>query len=205
MATVLDPAAFPSSPPFGPLVRFTVDEYDQMVASGLIEESRRCELIEGLLVEKMPKDWSHSATLLRLRKLFEAFTSVSETRYFVATEIAIRIERIQSQPEPDLSVVKGCIEDYVETPTSDDVLFVFEVANTSLRKDRQMAGLYAAAGVERYVLVDVNGQTLTLHEQPSVDGYRSVQTVERVPVVIDGETVGELSRDDLFPNGHPNG
>ena len=57
MATVTQPPLPPAPSPY----RLRVDQYDAMVAAGILTKRDRIELIEGLLVAKMPKGPKHSA------------------------------------------------------------------------------------------------------------------------------------------------
>ena len=49
----------PTQPPVPPMIyRLSVDEYDRMVAAGVLADAR-VELINGFLVRKMPKKPPH--------------------------------------------------------------------------------------------------------------------------------------------------
>jgi len=49
--------------------RFTVDEYEEMIATGILSENERVELIRGEIVEKMVIGPLHNATVKRLNRL----------------------------------------------------------------------------------------------------------------------------------------
>ena len=53
------------APPF----RFTVDQYDQMIETGILTEDNRVELIRGEIVPKMPSGPRHAAIIKRLIRL----------------------------------------------------------------------------------------------------------------------------------------
>jgi Uma2 family endonuclease len=82
-------------------------------------------------------------------------------------------------PEPDIAIVRGAIDDYAgHHPGGDDVVFVVEVAVTSLATDRLKAIEYARAGAPVYWLVDVTGRRLEIHSQPDTKTARySVTTI----------------------------
>ena len=54
-----------------------------------------------------------------------------------------------SEPEPDVAVVPGSVEDYRSAHPSTAVLII-EVAVSSEDVDREKAELYASAGIKEY-------------------------------------------------------
>ena len=73
-----------------------------------------------------------------------------------------------SEPEPDLSVVKGTRDDYEEHPMT--AALVVEIAGNSVAEDREIASLYAAAGVQEYWIVNANARTVEVYRHPSGAG-----------------------------------
>src|SRR5262245_13822642 len=65
-------------------------------------------------------------------------------------------------------------------PRPADVLLLIEIADTSLRYDRNVTlPLYVEGGVEEYWIVDLDHDVVELHREPAGDGYRSVERVGR--------------------------
>ena len=95
-----------------------------------------------------------------------------------------------SDPEPDLAVVRGRIEDYSDHPTT--ALLIVEVSDTTLRLDRRKAGLYAAAGIAEYWIVNLNERQVEVHRSPQADG----EYAER-RVISAGESLAPLGRSTL--------
>ena len=61
-------------------------------------------------------------------------------------------------------------------PIPEDVLFLIEVADTSLAFDRDVkVPLYARAGIAEVWLVDLNEGAIERHTEPSENGYRLVR------------------------------
>ena len=57
-------------------------------------------------------------------------------------------------------------------PEGDEVLLVIEVADSSLRYDREAKlPLYAKAGIPEAWVVDVTARTITVHTEPGAGGY----------------------------------
>ena len=55
-------------------------------------------------------------------------------------------------------------------------LLVIEVAESSIKKDRAKAAIYAAAGVADYWVVNLTDRVIEVHRDPSGDPYRNVST-----------------------------
>jgi Uma2 family endonuclease len=88
-----------------------------------------------------------------------------------------------SEPEPDVCVVRGRIEDYAAGHPATPVLVV-EVSDASLRKDRlRKAALYARAGIADYWVVNLVGEVLEVYRAPVKTAgrwrYRSVRLLRR--------------------------
>jgi hypothetical protein len=58
-----------------------------------------------------------------------------------------------SEPEPDIAVVAGTIEDFAQAHPTTATLIV-EVSISTLERDREKAAIYAEAGVAEYWLVN---------------------------------------------------
>src|SRR5437773_6503838 len=92
-----------------PIHRLTVEQYHRMIQTGVLTKNDRVELLEGLLVSKMPLSPSHDVTVsVTLRKLW----SVWPEEWVVRVQSAITLD--DSEPEPDLAVVRGPEERYRE-------------------------------------------------------------------------------------------
>ena len=182
-----------------PLFRISLDQYEAMVNSGAFSESDRFHLINGYLVEKMTQNDPH-ATADEL--CGRALDKVIPAGWHVRSAKPVRLPP-NSKPEPDRSVVRGSIRDYSQrSPGPTDIALIVEVAVTSLTEDRRQAGIYAVAGIPHYWIVNVNEHRVEVYLDPSPTGFRlrgNYASGEKVPVVIDGISVGEIAVDDLLP------
>jgi Uma2 family endonuclease len=151
------------APPF----RFTVDQYDQMIETGILTEDDRVELIRGEIVPKMPIGSRHAATTKRLIRLIGPQV---QSRAILGAQDPIRL--VDSEPEPDLSVLHRQADDYAGGhPTSADIFLLIEVADSSLDRDRDEKGpLYAESGVPEYWIIDLDSDTAIVHRNPRPDG-----------------------------------
>lgn len=154
--------------------RFTVDEYEQMIETGVLTEDDRVELIRGEIVEKMPIGDRHAACVNRSTRLFVRLLG---DRAIVAIQNPIRLDG--SEPEPDVAILRPRDDFYASgKPAAADVLLLIEVADTSLAFDRETKrALYAAAGIAEYWILNLLDESLEIHRGPRPDGtYAEITT-----------------------------
>ncbi len=131
------------------------------------ESGRRTELIRGIIIEKMSKSPLHARLL---RHLFRWVQAAAATVNGVMILKEDPLTLVDSEPEPDLSVVAGHEDDYnLFHPTT--ALLVIEVAVTSVALDREKAALYAEANVQEYWIVLANDETIEVHTAPAEGRY----------------------------------
>ncbi|MEZ6110572.1 MAG: Uma2 family endonuclease [Pirellulaceae bacterium] len=158
------------------LTRLSADQYHQMIASGILPEANRLELIDGLVVHQdncdtddaaMNHGRKHAAAVRKLQALTERF---AELGYCLQTQLPVRLSDFQ-EPEPDAAVLRGAVEDYIErVPCAEDVVLVIEVAHSSLEFDRSTKQrIYAAARIPVYAIVNLREGRVELYDQPDVD------------------------------------
>lgn len=156
---------------------FNVDEYYRMAEVGLLSPDDRVELIEGEIVEMSPIGKTHGGTVKRSnnflnRELGDAL--------IVSVQDPIRIDDF-SEPQPDLALLKPRKDFYRNShPTSEDVLVVIEVSDTSLNYDRNVKlPLYARAGIPEAWLMILPKDVIEVHSQPKDGKYQKVQRLKR--------------------------
>ena len=151
-----------------PLLR---KEYDRLVAEGCFEDER-VELLDGVLVTMSPQGGRHSAvTAWIVERLIRPLDPAYEVRAhspFAASDV--------SEPEPDVGVYpRGSYADHPER-----AFLLVEVADSSLRKDRKIkTGIYAAAGVPEYWIVDLDHDEVEVLTEPRRARYRKRTTLRR--------------------------
>ncbi len=186
-----------------PVTRLTVEQYHEMARAGILPASAPLELLEGWLVRKMTKDPPHA---LSVGCTGDALVSVVGTRRHVRTESPITTA--DSEPEPDLTVVRGVRRDYVDRhPGPAEVELVVEVADTSLDRDRRWKKtLYAVQGIPVYWIINLVDRQIEVftrptgpHAQPDYADCRFFRDGEQIPVVLDGIEVGRFAVADLLP------
>lgn len=156
--------------------RFTADEYLAMVEAGILREDDRVELIDGDIVAMTPIGWRHGVVVSRLN--YHLVTRF-DRRAVVQSQSSHRLD-FMSEPQPDFVVLAWRDDFYAAGPRpgADAVLFVVEVADSSLRYDLTVkAGLYARHGIREYWVVDVTEDTVIRHTEPVGGEYRRVEHI----------------------------
>jgi Uma2 family endonuclease len=157
--------------------KFTVEEFDRMGEAGIFTKHDRVELIEGEIVEMSPINDPHIFVVNLLNYLLNQ--PLLQGRAFVQVQSPIRLPP-HSEPQPDI-VVYSWREDLYRTspPTKADILFVIEVADTTLAYDRQVKlPLYAAHEIPETWIVNIKGRAVIAGTDPTTDGYGQIRTVE---------------------------
>jgi len=178
----------------------TVDEYERMIEDGTIGEDDPIELIEGRLVAKMTKKPDHMSSSGRARRAIE---SVLPSGWHGRVEGPVRIPSRDSEPEPDLAVVRGEIDDYEDRhPDPADVALIVEIAKSSLTEDRKLAETYGGGGIPIYWIVNLVHRQLEVYAKPANGTYSSLTILKKnelVDLIIDGQAVAQIAVADLLP------
>ncbi|MEB3226317.1 MAG: Uma2 family endonuclease [Synechococcus sp.] len=152
------------------LTKWTVEEYHSMIEKGILDH-KRVELLQGELVEMAPESPLHRYIMQNgnnyLRDLLAGVAILQEGHPITLT---------QSEPEPDIAVVKLPSEKYrTRHPYAADVLLLIEVSNTTLNYDlHDKKDVYEREGIEEYWVIDIPHKRLHVFKD-LVDGkYHSL-------------------------------
>jgi Uma2 family endonuclease len=182
--------------------KWTREEYYQLAELGFFDD-QRVELIDGVIEVMSPRFDLHAAGVTLA---YDALRAVFGAGYWVRCQATLNLSA-HSQPDPDISVVVGSPRGVGHGVQSTAVLVV-EVSDTTLRRDRGLkAGLYAAAGIADYWIVNLVQRQLEIRRNPQPDstqpfgyGYADLTTV------LPGSTASPLAAphaavavDDLLP------
>jgi Uma2 family endonuclease len=154
---------------------FTREEYHRMAEVGILKPTDRVELIRGEIVEMSPIGRRHVAFVNNLTELL--ITRLTG-RAMVSVQNPVVLSD-DTEPEPDLAVLRRRVPPYKDAePTTEDVLLLIEVAESSLAYDRSTKlRLYAEAGVPEYWVVDTVAERVEVYRAPGASGYRETTRV----------------------------
>jgi Uma2 family endonuclease len=177
---------------------WTIEEYEALVKADILSDDR-IELIEGLLVEKMVKKPDHSAGS---EGTWRAIHAALPPGWHVRIEKPVRIPNRDSEPEPDVSVVRGSHRDYRERdPDPADVALVVEVVRSSLAADRALALTYGGGRIPAYWIVNVLDRQIEIYFNPVDGAYPPPVIIPEsgsVDLVIDGQVVAQIPAAELL-------
>lgn len=189
----------------------TIEQYHRMIETGILTSGEPYELLDGYLVLKdrskagddpMTVGPDHAAGVELLGELMSELKRVG-SRIRLQQPITIAPD---SEPEPDAAVVGGTIRDYKDRhPRPADVACVFEVADSSLSRDRTTKQRqYADAGIGQYVIVNLIEDVIEVYTSPSIGRgrYDDVEVVRRggaIRIPAGGANFIEVTADQILP------
>jgi Uma2 family endonuclease len=139
-------------------------EYERFVDLGLFE-GKPVELIGGQLMVAEPHSSYH---VTGISMADAALRAILPSGWYVRVQMPVALDE-DSEPEPDLAVVRGAPQSYREAHPARPSLAV-EVAVSSLAFDRDVKGsLYARAGVLDYWIVNLVDRVVEVHRRPVPD------------------------------------
>jgi len=155
------------------VLSLTVDQYHRMIELGILREGEATELIDGILVRKDRSDTGGNPMAhgprhsLVLKRLLRQLQPVASHGYHLHPQLPVTLADMQ-EPEPDLAVVRGQAEDFLDRhPRSSDLLASIEVSDTTLDYDRTTKQrLYAQAGIVLYWIVNIPEGQIEVYERP---------------------------------------
>jgi Uma2 family endonuclease len=168
-----------------PIFRLTVDQYHELIRSGKLTEDDPVELLEGILVFKMPKNTPHSTSTGLVRRETDA---ILPSGWHCRSQDPITLT--DSEPEPDDVIVRGKMEDYAKRhPGPSDIAVVIEVADSSLERDRGMKfRTYARAGLPVYWIVNLIERQVEVYTEPVTPADGDPHYLKK-KVYCDGEAI----------------
>ncbi|MEL6581699.1 MAG: Uma2 family endonuclease [Cyanobacteria bacterium J06621_12] len=150
-------------------VKWSVDDYHSMLDSGILN-SRSVELIAGEIIEVSPESplhrYANDSVAEYLRGLLKDKAKVFESH---------PITLIDSEPEPDISIVSLPNSNYLERhPDPKDIYWLIEISNTTLEDDlNKKKRVYAQAGINEYWIIDLKNIELIVFRETSENDYKT--------------------------------
>jgi Uma2 family endonuclease len=159
----------------------SVDFYHASTELGWIDEN--VELLRGIPLRKMSKSPFHEYLV---RFFLGLIDEVLPTGFFVTKESPLTTS--DSEPEPDLMVVKGKESDFRDHhPTTAEL--IIEVSINTQERDRSKAAIYAEAQVAEYWLVLPEKKEILIYTQSNGREYEQRRTISKgkaISSVIEG-------------------
>lgn len=190
-------------PPPYPIRLFTVEEYHRLIESNVLTEDDPVELLEGCIVPKMPRKPSHDGTIAICN---EHLQSCLPPGWTIRIQSAITLS--DSEPEPDLAVIRGRSRSYIHRhPGPADIGLLIEVSDASIGRDRNDKGrIYARAGIPVYWIINLIDLHLEVYVEPGLvrgkPAYRRKRIVsaeKSLALILDGKAITQVAVRDLLP------
>ena len=150
-------------------LRFSVDHYYKMIELGILENYERAEIIDGELVQKMTIGDRHAAAVNALNLFF--VKNVAD-QILVSIQNPLRLSDYD-EPEPDVVLADLTKYDGKRHPRPAETILVVEVADASLKYDRDTKlALYAEAEIPEVWIVNLPNNVIEVHQKPGVGIYQ---------------------------------
>jgi Uma2 family endonuclease len=144
--------------------RFTREEFYQMLKLGWFED-QPAEFLDGEIIDMPPQGPPHYYCIMKAVKLLELVFAIG---YWVRSQAPLSL-RVNGDPNPDVAVVRGNPQDFLNAHP-DHALLAVEVSESSLAYDRgQKASLYAKAGIADYWMINLPDRQLEVYRDPTPD------------------------------------
>jgi Uma2 family endonuclease len=148
-----------------------VDEYYKMAEVGILKPGDRVELINGEIYEMSPIGSRHGSVVKTLAMILN---EIFKGEAVIGIQDPVRLDE-SNEPEPDISILKYRADFYSQAhPGAHDILAIIEVADSSLRHDKQVKmPLYANYGIPAYWIIEIATKQITVHLDPVGNSYSS--------------------------------
>lgn len=182
-----------------PTWQFSLEQYHAMIRSGILTDDDPVELLEGWLILKMLKKPAHRVTTRLLRSALEQIVPAG---WYVDSQEPITTA--DSEPEPDVMVVRGNTRDYLDRhPAPQDLALVIEMADTTLQRDRDLKKrAYARAGISHYWIASLPDRHIEVYSSPGATDYKNCEIFaegDRLSIPIGGTKIPQLLVRDILP------
>jgi hypothetical protein len=189
--------------PTVPVRKFTVAEYEKMLAVGIFRSGDPYELLRGWIVPKLKRSPRNSLTTGRLRR--RMMEMILDGQWLAGAPFAITFRG--SQPEPACCVVRGPDDEYWKRhPRANETELIAEVADDSLERDRGIKmDIYASGKVPIYWIVNIPERRVEVYTDPRGGKKPTYRTRteyapgQAVPVTVAGKTLGSIPVSELLP------
>ena len=195
------------------LMPLTVEQYHLMLETGILQDGDPYELLDGYLVRKdRSKTGADPMTIGpdhvgAVKLLGELSAELKPFGFHMALQAPVTILP-DSEPEPDGAVVRGTIREYTGShrhPSQNDIVCLFEVSDSSLRRDRiTKQRIYADNGIPQYVIINLlenvaEAYTTPLAGQGRYQDVRTLRAEETFCIALDDGAFLDVAVSALLP------
>ena len=157
--------------------RFTVDEYYQMAAAGILRPEDRVELIDGEIVQMSPIGDRHALCVMIANNLFARALGAAA---LINVQNPLRLNKY-TEPQPDIVVLKPRADYYKHKKIrAEDTLLVVGVSDSSIRYDQKIkVPRYAEAGIPEVWIENLQVDELLVYRDLAEHRYSVCKTLRR--------------------------
>jgi len=174
------------------LHRWTRATFERLGELGVFTDTR-VELLDGYILTMSPQSSRHA---LAIRKIESELRARLPTGHEVRSQMPLALDRY-SEPEPDVAVVDGQMDDYRDAHPR-TALLVVEVAYSSTERDQGLKKLlYARNQIPEYWIVNLETACLEVYRRPREGDYAQsliLRAGEQVQAIPPGGPLLEVAR-----------
>ncbi|MFM7579227.1 MAG: Uma2 family endonuclease, partial [Microcystaceae cyanobacterium] len=176
------------------LMKWSLEDYHQLINNGVLCK-KKVELLDGELIEMSPESPLHSYVTRSssdyLRQALKRLARVIEAHPITLTN---------SEPEPDLAIVKLSPTDYKHHhPFPEDIFWLIEISNKTLNYDlNDKRKIYAQDGIIEYWVADINNRQVHIFLNPKDGDYQTTKIVSEGVIKTQTFPTIDLSIQHLF-------
>jgi hypothetical protein len=202
MNILLRPLDVAATPDALPLYRLSVAQYHAMIDAGVFGQDEHCEMVEGVLIQKMTRKPPHDGSLLAAQTLL---AEAKPAGWVLRVQSAVTLDR--GAPEPDLVVARGTARSFFRAhPGPKEIGLVVEISDSTLAVDRGLKRTnYARNRLPIYWIVNLIDALVEVYTEPK--GGRSPAYRQRcdygcdeaVPLILEDRVVAKIPVRELLP------
>lgn len=165
MALTTDKAALQA----GAVHRFSLEDYNRMIETGILTKYDMVELIRGEIVDMAPMGNKHQFIT---NDLAERLLETYKGKAWTISQSSVQLSA-NSEPEPDIAVLKLPKAQYFERkPQAGDVHLIIDVSDSTLAYDRgNKLSLYAESGIPEVWISNIQDKVLEVCREPRGNRY----------------------------------
>jgi len=175
--------------------RFTVEEYEKVLETGIFDDER-VELLNGIIRVMGKMNEPHFGMIVFLNKLLVLHCG---NNFCCSPQNPVKMGEYGA-PMPDFVIAKFREDDYAGAKMQpEDILLAIEVSDSSLKTDRKVKTvIYASNNIPEYWIVNLQDYQIEVFKQAKNTDYQS-KRIAKAGETVTCEGIGLTVRvDDIF-------